>query len=242
MSVGAIHMADKYGCDTGRLYTLFAAPPEKDLEWSEQGIEGSSRFLNRVYRLVEKHAERLRGVTIDLNSQTDLAKCTAKEKIIVRKAHQTLKRVTNDFDSRWHFNTSVALIMELVNELYAQEPLDTDISPNILKRVLSGVALMLAPMTPHISEELWQLLGNPGSIAREKWPVFREDLTREEQVEVIVQINGRLRGKMLVEANLSEEDTLNRGLNDPRISILIAGKTIAKTIVVPNKLVNIVLK
>jgi leucyl-tRNA synthetase len=240
--VGAIHMADKYGCDTGRMYTLFAAPPEKDLEWSEQGIEGASRFLNRVYRLVEKHAERLRGITIDLNAQTDLAQCTAKGKILVRKAHQTLKRVTNDFDVRWHFNTSVALVMELVNELYAQEPLDTDVSPNILKRVLSGVALMLAPMTPHIAEELWELLGNSGSIAREKWPVFREDLTREEQVEVIIQINGRLRGKMLVEANLNEEETLERALHDPRISVLIEGKPIAKTIVVPQKLVNIVLK
>jgi len=240
--VGAIHMADKYGCDTGRMYTLFAAPPEKDLEWSEQGIEGAARFLNRVYRLVEKHAERLRGVTIDLNAQTDLAKCTAKEKIIVRKAHQTLKRVTNDFEARWHFNTSVAFLMELVNELYAQEPLDADVSPNILKRVLSGLALMLAPMTPHIAEELWELLGQSGTIAREKWPVYREDLTREEQVEAIIQINGRLRGKILVEANLSEEETLDRALHDPRISVLIEGKTVAKTIVVPNKLVNIVLK
>jgi leucyl-tRNA synthetase len=240
--VGAIHMADKYGCDTGRLYTLFAAPPEKDLEWSEQGIEGASRFLNRVFRLVDKHSERLRDVRIDLSAQTDLAKCTAKEKILVRKAHQTLKRVTNDFEVRWHFNTSVALIMELVNELYAQEPLDVDVSPNILKRVFSGVALMLAPMTPHIAEELWEMLGNSGSTAQEKWPAFREDLTREEQVELIIQINGRLRGKMLAEANLSEEDTLDRALHDPRISVLIEGKVIAKTIVVPNKLVNIVLK
>ncbi len=134
--VGAIEMADKYGCDTGRLYTLFAAPPEKDLEWSEQGIEGSSRFLNKVYRLVAKHAERLREVDADLNSQTDLANATAKEKILVRRTHQTLKRVTNDFEVRWHFNTSVALIMELVNELQAQEPLDVEVSPVILKRVL----------------------------------------------------------------------------------------------------------
>jgi len=240
--VGAIEMADKYGCDTGRMYTLFAAPPEKDLEWSEQGIEGSARFLNRVYRLVEKHAARLPAEAVDLDQPTDMAKATPKEKILVRKTHQTLKRVTNDFESRWHFNTSVALIMELVNELTAQEPLDQDISPLILKRVLSALILMLSPMTPHIAEELWQKLGNATGLAKEKWPRYREDLTREEQIEIIIQINGRVRGKILVEAELSEDETRERAVNDPRIAPLIAGKQIVKIIVVPKKLVNIVLR
>jgi leucyl-tRNA synthetase len=240
--VGAIDMADKYGCDTGRLYTLFAAPPEKDLEWSEQSIEGSARFLNRVYRLVEKHAERLRGVTIDWGARTDLALATPKEKILVRRTHQTLKRVTNDFEVRWHFNTSVALVMELVNELYAQEPLDQDVSPTILKRMLAVLVLMLSPMTPHIAEEMWEMLGNSGTIARQKWPAYREDLTREEQIEIIVQINGRVRGKVLVDENLSEDETRERALGDARIAPLIAGKEIVKIVVVPKKLVNIVLK
>jgi leucyl-tRNA synthetase len=240
--VGAIDMAGKYGCDTGRMYTLFAAPPEKDLEWSEQGIEGSSRFLHKVHRLVEKYATRLRGVEIDLDAQTDLSKATVKEKILVRKAHQTLKRVTNDFESRWHFNTSVALIMELVNELHAQEPLDADVSPVVLKRALTILVLMLAPMTPHIAEELWEMLGNRGTLAREKWPVYREDLTRAEQVEVIIQINGRLRGKILADDGLSGDETLDRALNDPRIALLLSGKQVLKTVVVPRKLVNIVLK
>jgi leucyl-tRNA synthetase len=240
--VGAIDMAEKYGCDTGRMYTLFAAPPEKDLEWSEQGIEGSSRFLHKVFRLVDKHAARLQGVAIDLDAQTDLSKSTVKEKLLVRKAHQTLKRVTNDFESRWHFNTSVALIMELVNELQAQEPLDADVSPVILKRALAILVLMLAPMTPHIAEELWGMLGNKGTLAREKWPAYREDLTRAEQVEVIIQINGRLRGKILADDGLSGDETLDRALNDPRIALLISGKQIVKTVVVPRKLVNIVLK
>jgi leucyl-tRNA synthetase len=240
--VGAIEMADKYGCDTGRIYTLFAAPPEKDLEWNEQGIEGASRFLNKVYRLVEKHAARLRDVEFDLDKQTDLARCTPKEKILVRKTHQTLKRVTNDFESRWHFNTSVALVMEMVNELQAQEPLDANCSPLILKRALAILALMLSPMAPHIAEELWQMLGNSNGLSMEKWPVFREDLTREEQLEVIIQINGRLRGKMLVDEGLNKDETLERAISDHRISVLIAGKQIVKTIVVPGKLVNIVLK
>jgi leucyl-tRNA synthetase len=240
--VGAMEMAEQYGCDTGRMYTLFAAPPEKDLEWSEESIEGSVRFLNRVYRLVEKHADRLRGVAIDWNAQTDLASCTAKEKILVRKTHQTLKRVTHEFEARWHFNTSVSSLMELLNDLQAQEPLDAEVSPAILKRVLAVLVLMLSPMTPHIAEELWEMLGHREGLAREKWPAYREDLTREEQIEVIIQINGRLRGKILVDDGMSGEETVERALKDPRIAQLLVGKQVAKTVVVPKKLVNIVLK
>jgi leucyl-tRNA synthetase len=235
-------MADKYGCDTGRMYTLFATQPERDLEWSEQGIEGCSRFLNKVFRLVTKHADRLRPVSVDLISKTDLTNATAKEKLLVRKTHQTLKRVTNDFESRWHFNTSVALLMELVNLLEKQEPLDAELSPVILKRILEVTVLMVSPMTPHIAEEMWEMLGNQGGIAQAKWPRYREDLTREEQFEVIIQINGRVRGKILADDSMSEDETRERALNDPRIKVLIAGKEIAKIVVVPKKLLNIVLK
>jgi leucyl-tRNA synthetase len=240
--VGAIDMADKYGCDTGRMYTLFAAPPEKDLEWSEQAIEGSSRFLNRVYRLVERHAHRVKDISIDWAARTDLETATPKEKLLIRRTHQTLKRVTNDFEARWHFNTSIALIMELVNELYTQEPLDQQVSPTILKRMLAVLVLMMSPMTPHIAEEMWEMLGNSGLLSLQTWPAYREDLTREEQIEVIIQINGRLRGKVLVDDNLGEDETKERGLNDPRIAPLLAGKEIVKVIVVPKKLVNIVLR
>jgi leucyl-tRNA synthetase len=240
--VGAIDMADKYGCDTGRMYTLFAAPPEKDLEWSEQAIEGSARFLNRVYRLVERHAAALREVPVDWAVSTDLSTATAKEKILIRRTHQTLKRVTNDFEARWHFNTSIALIMELVNEFYTQEPLEQDVSLVVLKRMLDVIVLMLSPVTPHIAEEMWQMLGNPGTISRQKWPAYREDLTREEQIEIIVQINGRVRGKILVDPNLRDDEVKELALTDPRIAPLLAGKDIVKVIVVPKKLVNIVLR
>jgi leucyl-tRNA synthetase len=240
--VGAIEMADKYGCDTGRMYTLFAAPPEKDLEWSEQGIEGSSRFLNRVFRLIDKHAPRLKNIPLDFSAQTDMSSATAKEKLLIRRTHQTLKRVTSDFDVRWHFNTSVALVMELVNALSAQEPLDQGVSPEALKRVLCVLVLMLSPMTPHIGEELWEMLGNEGGLAEQSWPAYSEDLAREEQIEVIIQINGRVRGKILVEVNLSDDELAERAMNDERIKMLLAGKQILRTIVVPNKLVNIVVK
>jgi leucyl-tRNA synthetase len=237
--VGAIDMADKYGCDTGRLYTLFAAPPEKDLEWSEEAIEGSARFLNKVYRLVAKHSARLQKISA---SEGGAANATAKEKVLLRKAHQTLKRVTSDYESRWHFNTSVALLMELVNALHAAEPLEAELDPAVLKRVLEMLVLMLAPMTPHLSEELWEMLGHPGGMGREKWPAYRDDLAEEDQFEVIIQVNGRLRAKMVVDGGLSEEGTRNQALADARIKVLLDGKQVMKTVVVPRKLVNIVLK
>jgi leucyl-tRNA synthetase len=240
--VGAIDMADKFGADTGRIYTLFAAPPEKDLEWSEQAIEGASRFLGRVFRLVDKHAARLNGIQVNLGSQPDLAKCSEKEKALIRKMHQTLKRVTSDFEVRWHFNASVALIMETVNELYTQEPLDQEVSPEILKGLLATLLLMMFPMTPHIAAELWEMLGLPGMISDAAWPAYSEDLAREEEVEIVVQVNGRVRGKLLVPEDLGEEETLARALADPRVAVLLDGKQIVKKIVVPKKLVNLVLK
>jgi len=240
--VGAIEMAERYGADTGRVYTLFAAPPEKDLEWSEEAIEGSARFLAKLYRLVAKHAARLRDVAIDLQKPTDVDAASAKEKILVRKTHQTLKRVTNDFESRWHFNTSVSSLMELLNTIHEQEPLDVDVSPVIAKRVLTTFVLMLSPIAPHIAEELYEMIGNYGGLVQAKWPQYREDLTKEEQIEVIIQINGRLRGKILVDDAMGEDETLDLALKDPRISVLLDGKHIVKTVVVPKKLVNIVLR
>jgi leucyl-tRNA synthetase len=240
--VGAVEMAEKYGADTGRMYTLFAAPPEKDLEWGEEAIEGSARFLNKVYRLFAKHAQRLRGIAIDLSKYTDMEAVNPQEKIVVRRTHQTLKRVTNDFEARWHFNTSVSSLMELLNEIQAQEPLETNLSPMILKRALTVLALMLSPIAPHIAEELWSMLGNAGGLARERWPEYREDLTREEQIEIPVQINGRLRGKILVGDGMSDDEIVELALKDARISMLLDGKQVVKTVVVPRKLVNIVVR
>ena len=233
--VGAEDMAQKYGADTGRLYTLFAAPPEKDLEWSEESIEGSWRFLNRVYRLVDRHAESVRGV-----KSGTIHAATTKEKTLLRKVHQTLRRVTQDFETRWHFNSAIALIMELTNEIYLQEPLEKDVRPEVRREVLELLTLMLAPMAPHLAEELWEMLGHVDGLWKAAWPAFDEVLTREEKVEIPVQVCGRLRGKVQVAAGSGEVEVVRLAQADPVIAQHLAGKRIVKIIFVPDKLLNLV--
>jgi leucyl-tRNA synthetase len=235
--VGAEEMAQKYGADTGRLYTLFAAPPEKDLEWSEESIEGSWRFLNRVYRLVDRHALTVQGVK---SGNAHAATASSKERILLRKAHQTLRRVTQDFETRWHFNSAIALIMELTNEIYLQEPLEKDVRPEVRKDVLELLTLMLAPMTPHLAEELWEMLGHTGGLWTARWPGFDEALTREDEVEIPVQVNGRLRGKVKVAAGAGAEEVEKLAQADAVIAPHLSGKSIVKRIFVPDKLLNLV--
>jgi leucyl-tRNA synthetase len=235
--VGALEMAEKFGADTGRLYTLFAAPPEKDLEWSEESIEGSWRFLNRVFRLIERHAESLRKT-----SRGDLAaaKASEKEKTLLRKTHQTLRRVTQDFESRWHFNSAIALLMELTNEIYAQEPLEENVRPEVRKEVLELLTLMLAPMTPHLAEELWEMLGYTGGLWTVGWPAFNPDFAREEEVEVVVQVNGRVRGRLKVPAGLAENELVTRAMSEQFVAQHLNGKRVVKHVFVQDKLLNLV--
>jgi leucyl-tRNA synthetase len=235
--VGAHEMADKYGADTGRLYTLFAAPPEKDLEWSEESIDGAWRFLNRAYRLIERHAGSLRGTG---TSEAGVSGATQKEKRLLRKAHQTLQRVTSDFETRWHFNSAIALIMELTNEIYAQEPLEEGVRPGVQKEVLELLTLMLAPMTPHIAEEMWEMLGHSNGLSAAAWPSANADLAKDDEVEVPVQINGRLRGKLKVAAGTGQEELLKLALAEHVISQHIDGKRIVKVVYVLDKLLNLV--
>jgi leucyl-tRNA synthetase len=237
--VGAMEMAEKFGADTGRLYTLFAAPPEKDMEWSDQSAAGCSRFLNRVYRLVEKHAAGLRGVKAESG---ELIAVSEKETILLRKAHQSLKRVRHDYESRWHFNSAISQVMELVNEVHAQEPLSDGVRPVVIKDVLELMTLMLAPMAPHLCEEMWQMLGHADGLASAGWPAYRAELAAETQIEVVVQVNGKLRGKILVDAGADEETTGSLAASEPRVAEFLAGKTIVKRVVVPGKLVNFVVR
>ena len=239
--VGAEEMADKYGCDTGRLYTLFAAPPEKDLEWSEKDIEGCARFLQRVYRLVTKHSERLSAVQTNSGAAVSLDSATPKEKALLRKAHQVLRRVTHDFEARWHFNSATAQLMELVNEIHAREPLEEGTRPEITKKVFELLILMLNPMVPHLAEELWEILGHTrDTLAHAAWPKFVPELAAEDQVEIVVQVNGRVKARLLVEAALDKEALQKRVLGEPKIAQLFDGQRVVKVIAVPDKLVNLV--
>jgi len=236
--VGAEDMAEKYGADTGRLYTLFAAPPEKDLEWSAESIEGSWRFLNRVYRLIERHAESVRAVK---DGKADAVLASLKEKALLRKAHQTLRRVTSDFETRWHFNSAIALIMELTNEIYAQEPLEQGVRPEVRKEVLELLTLMLAPMTPHLAEELWEMLGHGEGLWKVSWPAFDQELARDEEVEIPVQVNGRVRARMKVAVGSAEADVVRAALALPAVAQHVNGRRVVKQIYVPDKLLSLVL-
>jgi len=231
--VGAMEMAEKYGADTGRLYTLFAAPPEKDLEWSEESIEGAWRFINRVFRLVDRLAESLRDVRSGIPAST-----SDIEKKLLRKTHQTLRRVTLDIETRWHFNSAIALIMDLYNEIHA--PLEKGVRPEIAKHILETLMLMLAPMTPHLAEELWEMLGHKEGLWTVPWPDFDPELARDEEVEVVVQVNGRVRARLKVAAGLGEADLVPKALAEPAVAQHINGKRVVKQIVVPDKLVNLV--
>ncbi len=235
--VGAREMADKYGADTGRLYTLFAAPPEKDLEWSEESIDGAWRFLNRVYRLVLRHAPAVREAQPGTGTATAVSE---KEKRLLRKAHQTLQRVTSDFETRWHFNSAIALIMELTNEIYSCEPLEQGARPEVRKEVLELLTLMLAPMTPHIAEEMWEMLGHSKGLWTAAWPAANPDLAKEDEVEVPVQVNGKLRGKLKVAVGTKQDDLVALAKGEPAVAQHLDGKRIVKVVYVPDKLLNLV--
>jgi leucyl-tRNA synthetase len=240
--VGAIDMAEKYGADTGRLYTLFAAPPEKDLEWSEESIEGSWRFLNRVFRLVDKHAAATRDAK---NWNFDAASMTDKERDLIRVTYQTMQRVTQDFEKRWHFNSAIAQIMELTNEIYLAEPLENGVRPEIQKEVLQILTLLLAPMTPHIAEEMWEMLGNKDGLWNAPWPVLADaqlELAKDNEVEIPVQVNGRVRATLKVPAGATESDVATKAKSDPAVTRHLDGKRIVKVIFVPNKLLNLVVQ
>jgi leucyl-tRNA synthetase len=240
--VGAIDMAEKYGADTGRLYTLFAAPPEKDLEWSEESIEGSWRFLNRVFRLIDKHATTIRDAK---NWNFHPEGMSDKERDLIRVTYQTMLRVTQDFEKRWHFNSAIAQIMELTNEIYLAEPLENGVRPEIRKEVLQILTLLLAPMTPHIAEEMWEMLGNKDGLWNAPWPVLLDEqleLAKDNEVEIPVQVNGRVRATLKVPTGVSEAEIVPKALADPAVARHIDGKRLVKVIFVPNKLLNLVVK
>jgi leucyl-tRNA synthetase len=247
--VDPTEMCAKYGADTVRLYMLFAAPPEKDLDWSDAGIEGASRFLHRVYRLVAKHADRLRSVG-SLPGQgiasagLPSGQLGSAERCLLRKVHQTLRHVTEDMEGRWHFNTDIAMAMELANELSNLEVAVEagKIRPEIHKRGLEYLVLILSLFAPHIADELWEGLGHSEPLLRVSWPTFDAELAAEEELEIPVQVNGKLRGRIRVALDVEEEEIRRRALAEEKVAQHLAGRQVVKVIIVPQKLVNVVVK
>jgi len=227
--ISADSMMDDFGADTGRLFELFAAPPERDLDWTTDGAMGAYRFIGRVFRFVTRSIDRF---------DTPGTPGDADRKVL-RKLHQTIQRITDDFESRWHFNTSIAAFMEFVNELYAQE---SELTGATLREVSEKTVLLLAPFTPYLCEELWEMMGLAGPVFKQPWPVFDPELAKEDGAEVIFQVNGKLRGKATVAFGTAKDALEQLALSDEKVKPFVEGKAIVKVIVVPDKLVNVVVK
>ena len=238
-------MIARYGADAARLYSLFAAPPDRDLDWQDSGIEGIQRFLGRVYRFVVRNARRdhpewRKPLPTDLPPEA---------RAVQRKLHQTIKRVSDDFQGRWHFNTCISAIMELVNALYAYEESAARASDgggtvhtSLLAEVQRNLVLLLAPFAPYLAHELWEMLGENDNLLKAPWPKFDAELAKEEELEIPVQINGKLRSRIVVPADAAEAAVLEGVMADDKVKVAIAGKQIVKMIYVAGKLVNIVVK
>jgi leucyl-tRNA synthetase len=231
-------MVARYGADSTRMYALFAAPPDRDLDWQEDGVAGVSRFLARVWRLTTKYTPMAR------TAQGETAAPTGISLKLLRKLHQTIARITLDFEDRWHFNTCVAAIMELVNEIHAADAqlAAGEVPAPVVRELLRSLVLLLAPFAPYLAAELWEELGEKGSVLRALWPVSDPALAKEDELEIPVQINGKLVNVVRVAADANAKVMETAALADEKVKSRIAGKTVAKVIVVPGKLVNLVVK
>ncbi|HVI08521.1 MAG TPA: leucine--tRNA ligase [Candidatus Binatia bacterium] len=233
-------MVARYGADAARLYSLFAAPPDRDLDWQDSGIEGVQRFLGRVFRFVARNADKTQAGAAALGGPAR----SAPARQVQRKLHQTIKRVTDDFKGRWHFNTCVSAIMELVNVLYSEEEAiakDADSAP-FLAYVQRNLVLLLAPFAPYLAHELWEMLGETELLLKAPWPEYDAELAKEEELQIPVQVNGKLRSIIVVPADSGEQFVVERALADDKVKAAISGKQVVKKIYVPGKLLNIVVK
>ena len=234
-------MIERYGADATRMYALFAAPPDRDLEWQEEGVAGISRFLGRVYRLTTKYSK---SAGQQVSKSASQAAPSASEARLLRMLHQTIAKITDDFNGRWHFNTCIAAIMILVNEIAAAEPLmdEGKISGSIIADVFRTLTLLLAPFAPFLAAELWEQLGGEGAVFRTAWPIADSELAREAEIEIPVQVNGKLANVVTVPAGSDEATIQAAAQADAKVAARMAAKTVVKVIVVPGKLVNIVVR
>jgi leucyl-tRNA synthetase len=231
-------LIEKYGADTLRLFCLFAAPPDRDLDWSDQGVEGAYRFLNRLWRLVADLVDSLQGVQ-PLNGNKALY---GDSKTLHRKTHQTIKRVTNDIETRFHFNTAISAVMELVNMTQALKDsvLLDPAGPSVLRSALESAVVLLSPIVPHFADELWEALGHSGSVLEISWPAYREDAIEDDERLIVVQVNGKVRSRFHIAADADEARIKEVALADERIVDRLGSRPVKKLIVVQKKLVNIV--
>lgn len=227
----------EFGADTTRLFSLFAAPPERDLEWSSAGVEGASRFLNRVYRFIATHLETLQ------KEEPFPAELSAQDRDLHRKHHQTIKRVTENIDLNFHFNTAISAVMELVNALYTrvQDVEKAPLCPAVLRGATDSILLLLSPMVPHFCNEMWSALGNTTTIEEQAWPQFDAEAAKDDLLTIVVQVRGKVRSKLQVAADIEDDALIALALADENVQKFIDGSPIKKTIVVKKKLVNIVI-
>jgi leucyl-tRNA synthetase len=260
-------MVARYGADSARMYSLFASPPDRDLDWQEDGVAGVSRFLGRVWRLVTKYSALARSIgdhshPFRTNVQTagpstplryaqedgaperEARKPEGLSLKLLRKMHQTTAKITLDFEGRWHFNTCVAAIMELVNEIQGADAqlAAGALEPQVMRELLRTVVLLLAPFAPYLAAELWEELGEEGAVLRAEWPKSDPELAKEDELEFAVQVNGKLVSVVKVAADADGAAMEAAARADERVQARIAGKTVVKAIVVPGKLVNLVVK
>src|SRR5581483_6976688 len=229
-------MVARYGADATRVYTLFATSPDRELDWQDAGVEGVSRFLAKTWRLVAPRPAAAAG---------DMQNLSPAARALQRKLHQTIKRVSDDFGGRWHFNTSIAAIMELVNQLQSATGEGAEagqIPAALLRDVHRSLVLLLAPFAPFLAHELWETLGETSPLLKHPWPEYDPALAKEDEVEIAVQVNGKLRARFLIAADSPEDEVRQRALSEERVRASLDGKQVVKAIVVPNKLVNVVVR
>jgi len=226
----------KYGVDAERLFILFIAPPEADADWTDRGIEGMSRYVNRVWRIFNKYMD----VAKKGRDSYDTSKIDELDKSLRRKLHETIKKVTIDIEKRFHFNTAIASMMELTNELSLYLNKKENPNPDVLREVFKNFLLLLAPFAPFLSEELWERFGGKRSIHLEEWPSWDEEALKRERIKIIIQVNGKVRGKIEVPDGLDEKEIEEAALKEKSVKRFIEGKEIKKIIHVKDKLINIV--
>ena len=232
--VSPAEIIEKYGADTARLFILFAAPPERELDWSDKGVEGSYRFLNRVHRLVFEFAEQCKSAPAQYKPENKA------DKELAYAMNYTIKKVSDDVGGRFNFNTAISSIMELVNEMYKYK--EGTINQGLFKAAIENLVLVLSPFTPHICEEMWEHLGHDTFIYSEAWPVCDESALVRDTIEIVVQINGKVKEKMDIPAGLGKDELEKLAMENEKVQKLTSGKNVVKVIAVPGKLVNIVVK